>query len=77
MQEQEESSGAQERERALRLARCFKQSDLDIVHRRLVQSECRYGAEPRPCPGFLGLNPRDPIFHSFRGRYKLTDFIYV
>ncbi len=26
---------------------------LDIAHRRLVQSECRYGAEPRPCPGFL------------------------
>ncbi len=26
---------------------------LDIAHRRLVQSECRYGAEPRPCSGFL------------------------
>ncbi len=26
---------------------------LDIAHRRLVQSECRYGAEPRPCPGSL------------------------
>ncbi len=26
---------------------------LDIAHRRLVQSECRYGVEPRPCPGFL------------------------
>ncbi len=50
---------------------------LDIAHRRLVQSERRYGAEPRPCPGFLGWNLRDPIFHSFRGRYKLTDFIYV
>ncbi len=48
---------------------------LDIAHRRLVQSERRYGAEPRPCPGFLGWNLRDPIFHSFRGRYKLTDFI--
>ncbi len=29
---------------------------LDIAHRRLVQSERRYGAEPRPCPGFLGWN---------------------
>ncbi len=28
---------------------------LDIAHRRLVQSERRYGAEPRPCPSFLGL----------------------
>ncbi len=48
---------------------------LDIAHRRLVQSERRYGAEPRPCSGFLGWNLRDPTFHSFRGRYKLTDFI--
>ncbi len=48
---------------------------LDIPQRRLVQSERRYGAEPRPCPGFLGWNLRDPTFHSFRGRYKLTDFI--
>ncbi len=48
---------------------------LAIAHRRLVQSERRYGAEPRPCTGFLGWNLRDPIFHSFRGRYKLTDFI--
>ncbi len=30
------------------LARCFKQSDLDTAHRRLVESECLYGAEPRP-----------------------------
>ncbi len=35
------------------LARCFKQSDLDTAHRRLVESECLYGAEPRPCPWFL------------------------
>ncbi len=31
-------------------------SVLDIAHRRLVQSECRYGAEPRPRPGLLGWN---------------------
>ncbi len=65
--EKQESPGAQE-ERERTLAHCFKQSDLDTAHRRLVKSECLYGAEPRPCPGFLGLNPRDPIFHSFRGR---------
>ncbi len=26
---------------------------LDTAHRRLVESECPYGAEPRPCPWFL------------------------
>ncbi len=41
------------REGARTLARRFKQSDLDTAHRQLVESECRYGAEPRPCPGFL------------------------
>ncbi len=33
----------------------LKQSDLDTAHRWLVESECRYGAESRPCPGFLEL----------------------
>ncbi len=41
------------------LARCFKQSDLDTAHRRLVKSECLYGAEPHPCPRFL------PSLHFF------------
>ncbi len=41
------------RESARTLARRFNQSDLDTAHRQLVESECRYGAEPRPCPGFL------------------------
>ncbi len=41
------------RERARTLAHRFNQSDLDIAHRRLIESECLYGAEPRPCPGFL------------------------
>ncbi len=41
LREQEASSGAQER--VLRLARCFKQSDLDIAHRRLVQSVSVWG----------------------------------
>ncbi len=52
LREQEESPGAQERA-SCTLARCFKQSDLDTAHRRLVESECPYGAEPRPCPWFL------------------------
>ncbi len=28
----------------------FKLSDFGPAHRRLVKSECPYGAEPRPCP---------------------------
>ncbi len=47
------------RERERTLARCFKQSDLDTAHRRLVESECLYGAEPHPCPCFL------PSLHFF------------
>ncbi len=35
------------REGARALARRFKLSGVDIAHRRLVQSERRYGAEPR------------------------------
>ncbi len=49
--EQEESSGAQERESenadAPRLLNC---PVLDTTHRRLVESECLYGVEPCPCP---------------------------
>ncbi len=52
LREQEESPGAQERG-SCTLAPCFKQSDLDTAHRWLVESECSYGAEPRPCPWFL------------------------
>ncbi len=43
----------QEERESCTLARCFKQSDLATAHRRLVESECPYGAEPRPCPWFL------------------------
>ncbi len=43
----------------------FKQSDLGPAHRRLVESECPYGAEPHPCPWFLGPCLRHLIFHSF------------
>ncbi len=38
---------------------------LDIAHRRLVQSECRYGAEPRPRPGLL----LQGIFHVMRNNF--------
>ncbi len=56
--EKQESPGAQKK-RERTLARCFKQSDLDTAHRRLVESECLYGAEPHPCPWFL------PSLHFF------------
>ncbi len=48
--EKQESPGAQEERTRMR---CFKQSDLDTAHRRLIESECLYGAEPHPCPWFL------------------------
>ncbi len=41
------------RERAARRRVVSNCPVLDIAHRRLVQSECRYGAEPCACPGFL------------------------
>ncbi len=47
-----------ERERFLRLARCFSTVQLGPAHGRLVESDCPYGAEPRPCPGLLGWNFR-------------------
>ncbi len=50
------SSGAPEsckreekRERAAR-ASSFQLSGLDAAHRRLIESDCPYGAEPHPCP---------------------------
>ncbi len=42
------------RESDLRLARCFSTVRLAPTHGRLVESDCPYGAEPRPCPGLLG-----------------------
>ncbi len=35
------------------------------------------GRSPAHVQAFWGWCPRDPIVHSFRGRYKLTDYIYV
>ncbi len=31
-------------------------SPLGPAHGRLVESDCPYGVEPRPCPGLLGWN---------------------
>ncbi len=52
------SSGAPEsckreekRERAAR-ASSFQLSGLDAAHRRLIESDCPYGAELHPCPWF-------------------------
>ncbi len=34
----------------------FSTVRLAPAHGRLVESDCPYGAEPRPCPGLLGWN---------------------
>ncbi len=49
---------------------------LDIAHRWLVQSECRYGAEPRPRPGLLGWNLSPVISLHFWER-NLSIFIHL
>ncbi len=41
----------EERERAAR-ASSFQLSGLDAAHRRLIESDCPYGAELHPCPWF-------------------------
>ncbi len=55
---------SQERERAHSRV-VLNCSVLDIAHRRLVQSECRYGAEPRPRPGLLGWNLSSVVYLHF------------
>ncbi len=62
-------------ERAARAS--FKTVQLGPARGRLVESDCPYGAEPPPphVQAFWGWNLRGPTFQSFRGRYKLTDFI--
>ncbi len=46
-------------------ASSFQLSGLDAAHRRLIESDCPYGAEPRPCPWFSGAMPtRHLIFNS-------------
>ncbi len=56
----------------LRLARCFSTVRLAPPHGRLVESDCPYGAEPRPCPGLLG-GPKFCDISCTFGIDKLTD----
>ncbi len=65
------------RERALWLARCFQQSNLALPTGGLSNPIVRMGRSSAHVQAFWGWCPSDPIFHSFRGRYKLTDYIYV
>ncbi len=52
-------------ERARGRASSFQLSGLDAAHRRLIESDCPYGAEPHPCPWFSGAMPtRHLIFNS-------------
>ncbi len=55
-----------------RLARCFSTVRLAPPHGRLVESDCPYGAEPRPCPGLLG-GPKFCDISCTFGIDKLTD----
>ncbi len=51
-------------------ASSFQLSGLDAAHRRLIESDCPYGAEPHPCPWFSGAMPtRHLIFNSM---WKIT-----
>ncbi len=52
--ERQESVTPCSRESDLQLARCFSTVQLAPPHGRPVESDCPYGAEPRPCPGLLG-----------------------
>ncbi len=64
-----------EEEGVLRLARCFKQSNLALPAGGLSNLIVRMGRSPPHVQAFWGWNLRGPTFQSFRGRYKLTDFI--
>ncbi len=48
LRELESDEIGEARESFCALAHCFKQSDLDPAHRRLFESACPCGAEPRP-----------------------------
>ncbi len=65
-----------QKSRVLRLARCFNQSNLALPAGGLSNPIVRMGLSPPPhVQAFWGWNLRGPTFQSFRGRYKLTDFI--
>ncbi len=55
----------------------FKTVQLAPAHGRLVESDCPYGAEPRPCPGLLGWTKSSVISHALLGSINLPIFIHV
>ncbi len=55
----------------------FKTVQLGPARRRLVESDCPYGAEPRPCPGLLGWTKSSVISHALLGSINLPIFIHV
>ncbi len=70
-----ESEHQKRRERAP-FARRFKQTNLALPAGGLSNPIVRMGRSPPPhVQAFWGWNLRGPTFQSFRGRYKLTDFI--
>ncbi len=71
----QESQRVIREEGVLRLARCFKQSNLALPAGGLSNPIVRMGRSPPHVQAFWGWNLRGPTFQSFRGRYKLTDFI--
>ncbi len=55
----------------------FKTVQLGPARGRLVESDCPYGAEPRPCPGLLGWTKSSVISHALLGSITLPIFIHV
>ncbi len=55
----------------------FSTVRLAPAHGRLVESDCPYGAEPRPCPGLLGWNLSSVISLHFWEGINLSIFIHV
>ncbi len=56
VQEMFKRAQSQERRERFATRALFSTVQLAPTHGRLVESDCPYGAEPRPCPGLLGWN---------------------
>ncbi len=65
------------RERAFCNWRVVLTVQLGPARGRLVESDCPYGAEPRPCPGLLGWTKSSVISHALLGSINLPIFIHV
>ncbi len=52
----QESQARQEPRARFATGALFSTVQLGPAHGRLVESDCPYGVEPRPCPGLLGWN---------------------